>query len=100
MTNEHKKGSIFFDIFLFLVALILGAVFASLIALMILFFVHLFLTERPPFLQNKMWRGMFFQEINWTVAAIIWSIVFIAFEISIFGSVLKRRAKKKTGGNQ
>jgi hypothetical protein len=98
MVKERKPRSLFFDIFLYIGIFFLATVFAAIITFMILVFAHLFLYERPPFVNQKMWRGMFFQNVNWTYAAIIWSVLFFAFQIGLFEKDLKRWVSKKLSG--
>ncbi len=72
MTKERRKRNPFVTVLIYLGMVVLGMFEAAIITFMILVFVHLFITERPPFVMNKMWRSMFFQKVDWTVAAVIW----------------------------
>lgn len=98
MAKDGKNRSIFFDIFLYIEIFVFATFFAAMITFVVLVFVHFFLYERPPFVNQRMWRGMFFQKVNWTLAAIIWSVLFFPFSIGIFRKDLKGRARKKLSG--
>ena len=98
MTEKAWKRSPVYLIFLGIGGFVIAAVIAALFTFGVILIADFFLYPKPPSVSFGMWRGKFFERVNWTFITILWGATFFGVLFSLVGGTLRRWARKKVGG--